>query len=1118
MANNDRVADVYFRRLDVTETQDACRDRIHWVCEQVTGRRVVDVGCSQGLVPLLLAREGHEVVGIDLEAQPLEVAQRALAKEPRQVQERVQLIQDDAFSTRFEPGTFDSAVCGEILEHLARPEQLLANVAEWLVDGGQLIVSVPHGYHPYHDHQRSFYLASLLDLLGDRFSVREIASISDRYLCAVAVKPPAGHPPEQPSIERMKQWERLVDAATERAQRHACAAQVTLSERARELRQTVDQLTQTERELRQQLQAAQREEAALRREEELARVAVETQWRERVGGLEAKSQERVSGLEKRLEEARQRMRNLESAQQRAQQLQSLKHQMEAAAQRREARVEVLQQQADNAHKKVKRLKAAVAGEKQLREELQQRYYTVREKLEKARDLHQGEKQRRRHTEDRVERLREQVEYYKTEATLRHQEVRYRLGDAFVRAAKPSVDTIKLPFRLTNLFLEGLVRRRQRRREEQERRRKELSKPLRKPVAPATPAAAATPAPAVSKSRAAPPAGQTAPGEQLAPAFSAAGAGPSESGNGKLATLDAPATPGFVSLDSIATLSQPFSCAPPELRRRNDLRVAVVTDEFSWRAWQYEADVYTFTPGNWRQVLEERKPHLLFVESTWSGIDNSWYFQLRDLGQRGEVIKHYAIPDIVAWCRQHDVPTVFYNKEDPPNFDVFIEAAKQFDHVFTSDANCIPDYRKHVGHDRVYALPFAAQPRIHNPIMTGTRTGTVCFAGTWYAHRHFARHEDADKILRPGLDFDLHIFDRMANSGNPNFRWPDIYLSAVRGALPYSQMLAAYKRYRVFLNVNSVTNSPTMFSRRVFELLACGTPVISSYSAGIEELLGADVVLMSDDEERTRELLERLLNDDEYWEELVLRGQRKVFSEHTYAHRLNTVLEAVGLGNGCDARPFVTCVAPVETVADVLAAWQMFQRQRYERKQLLLCTQDTVVAERAAQVAGRDAGVQVVHLGETTWGHTIRQAIEACPDGHLAMINPRDYYGPHYLTDYAHATYYLAEPVIGKARYFSANGDGTPSLAGKAMEYRYVASAYPWTLCLSKSRAQERATQLQGARTPWEWCNRAMRATARIYSPDRFNYVKCQENGRANHASPAASWTGSNPAALTAVSV
>jgi len=35
MANNDRVADVHHRRAGAAETPDACRDRIHWLCQQV---------------------------------------------------------------------------------------------------------------------------------------------------------------------------------------------------------------------------------------------------------------------------------------------------------------------------------------------------------------------------------------------------------------------------------------------------------------------------------------------------------------------------------------------------------------------------------------------------------------------------------------------------------------------------------------------------------------------------------------------------------------------------------------------------------------------------------------------------------------------------------------------------------------------------------------------------------------------------------------------------------------------------------------------------------------------------------------------------------------------------
>ena len=82
MANNDRVADLYYGRIHSAETQAACRDRIHWLCERVTGKHVLDLGCSQGVSTLILAREGCEVIGLDIEPEPLEVARQALkAKE-----------------------------------------------------------------------------------------------------------------------------------------------------------------------------------------------------------------------------------------------------------------------------------------------------------------------------------------------------------------------------------------------------------------------------------------------------------------------------------------------------------------------------------------------------------------------------------------------------------------------------------------------------------------------------------------------------------------------------------------------------------------------------------------------------------------------------------------------------------------------------------------------------------------------------------------------------------------------------------------------------------------------------------------------------------------------------
>src|SRR5690349_22025038 len=49
---------------------------------------------------------------------------------------------------------------------------------------------------------------------------------------------------------------------------------------------------------------------------------------------------------------------------------------------------------------------------------------------------------------------------------------------------------------------------------------------------------------------------------------------------------------------------------------------------------------------------------------------------------------------------------------------------------------------------------------------------------------------------------------------------------------------------------------SMFSRRVFELLACGTAVVSTESVGVEQTLGDVVAMVERSEEHTSELQSR----------------------------------------------------------------------------------------------------------------------------------------------------------------------------------------------------------------------------------------------------------------------
>jgi 2-polyprenyl-3-methyl-5-hydroxy-6-metoxy-1,4-benzoquinol methylase len=87
---SDRVTELYRGEIWDRKSQQVCRDRIHWMCSRVTGQRLLDVGCSQGIATLLLGQEGHKVVGVDIDPAAIEFAQRELATYPDFVKENVE--------------------------------------------------------------------------------------------------------------------------------------------------------------------------------------------------------------------------------------------------------------------------------------------------------------------------------------------------------------------------------------------------------------------------------------------------------------------------------------------------------------------------------------------------------------------------------------------------------------------------------------------------------------------------------------------------------------------------------------------------------------------------------------------------------------------------------------------------------------------------------------------------------------------------------------------------------------------------------------------------------------------------------------------------------------------
>lgn len=326
-----------------------------------------------------------------------------------------------------------------------------------------------------------------------------------------------------------------------------------------------------------------------------------------------------------------------------------------------------------------------------------------------------------------------------------------------------------------------------------------------------------------------------------------------------------------------------------------LTVATILDEFSETCFSHECTLIPLKSTDYLSRLRKSgKIDLLLVESAWRGHASSWSHYLVNNAKHPVPTGFAIMKKLIKECKKLNIPTLFWAKEDPVHFKHFIITAQLFDWVATTDSNCVNQYKAVLKHNRVFSLPFAAQPHIHKPSGLEGRNCLPCFAGACRNTQYPNRKSAMDVILNPAIKYGLHIYDRH-KVGSSGEDFPEEYKACVIGGIPYSEMLYKYREYRVFLNVNSIDNSPTMFSRRVFELLACGTPVISSYSPGILSLLPE--VMIAKNRKETESYLEKIMNDDHYWLELSQAGIRRIQQGHTYKHRLNEICKRLGIKNG-----------------------------------------------------------------------------------------------------------------------------------------------------------------------------------------------------------------------------
>lgn len=342
------------------------------------------------------------------------------------------------------------------------------------------------------------------------------------------------------------------------------------------------------------------------------------------------------------------------------------------------------------------------------------------------------------------------------------------------------------------------------------------------------------------------------------------------------------------------LSSPFGgrhVAPTGAFRK--LKVALVSDELTRSCLAHECQVRDLTPLNHRLLLKYWKPDLVLVESAWHGPGNAWKFRIAAYPDHPER-NNLALRRVVGFARDRGIPCVFWNKEDGVHFERFIESASLFDKVFTVDENCIDRYRARLGADAVVRpLMFAVQPAIHSPSVAAPRHRRACFVGSYSHHIHDRRRHWQDMMFKAAAGLGVTVFDRNSSRKSKNYRYPELPGLEVRRSVPHDDTALIYRDYLASINVNTVEDSGTMFSRRLIEILACGGIAVTNPAVSVSRYF-SDFCEVTDSEEACAEVFDRLQRGDiAAMRERARAGADYVLREHTWAHRLGEVLEVVG---------------------------------------------------------------------------------------------------------------------------------------------------------------------------------------------------------------------------------
>lgn len=420
------------------------------------------------------------------------------------------------------------------------------------------------------------------------------------------------------------------------------------------------------------------------------------------------------------------------------------------------------------------------------------------------------------------------------------------------------------------------------------------------------------------------------------------------------------------------------------------------------------------------------------------------------------------------------------------------------------------------------LPLGVQPHLHNPVRTPSARHSHDIVLVTADETHA---DEADSLMAPGRGddadhsplsmlveavvdvlprlpegFDVFTPDSTALQKQLPADAPGAGQGSVRiRTAPTPEVRDALMR-RYAVGIDSGADIATVCSRDLLDYTACGTAALTAPGPGPDGIFAPDELLRIESRPEAGFAARALTRSAELRDRMVHRAQRRLWQEHTYSHRVDSLLRSVGLEQHVSASPRPVTTALVSTIRPHLVAQviRMLGAQAEADVQVALLAHGWEPKRRELAALAADAGVADIVIleepRETPLGACLNRLTHAADGAVVAKIDDDDCYGPCYLSDALHALEYSRAQVVGKQAHFvHVESHNLTALRFPEREHRYTQFVIGPTIVTARETVLAHPFPEVAIGEDSAFLRSVAAADGMIYSADRFNFALRRTN-------------------------